>query len=179
MKGILWVDLEMTGLAPKTDRIIEVAAIVTGLDLEEIGRYHAVVKQPQEILDNMDEWNKKTHSKTGLLEKISSGKDASRVEEELISFSKQHLAGEKIILAGSSIHHDRNFIRYHFKNFEDILHYRMLDVTSLKLVFKNILGVDFEKKNLHKSMDDIKESISELKFYIDKIKNKINIIENK
>ena len=170
MKGILWIDLEMTGLVPEKDRIIEVAAIVTNLDLEELGSYHAVVKQPQEILDSMDEWNKKTHSKTGLLEKISSGKESSQVEAELISFSKQHLTGEKIILAGSSIHHDRNFIRCHFKNFEDILHYRMLDVTSFKLVFKNMIGFNFEKKNLHRSMDDIKESINELKFYIEKFK---------
>lgn len=170
MKGILWVDLEMTGLNPESDKIIEVAAIVTDLSLEELGSYHAVVKQSQEVLDGMDEWNKNTHSKTGLLEKIPSGQEPSQVEAELISFSKQYLGDEKIILAGSSIHHDRNFIRCHFKNFDGLLHYRMLDVTSFKLVFKNMIGFDFEKKNLHKSMDDIKESINELKFYVEKFR---------
>ena len=169
LKHILWLDLEMTGLDPKSDRIIEVAAIVTNAKLEEIDSYHAVIKQPQSCLENMDEWNKKTHTQTGLIGRVPDGKQESKVEQELISFIKKYFQNDPVILAGSSIHHDRNFIKTHFVELEKVLHYRMLDVTSWKLVFKHLFDVDFKKKNLHKSMDDIKESIEELKFYMDKV----------
>ncbi len=159
----------MTGLNPESDKIIEVAAIVTNSKLEELDSYHAVVKQPQKYLDNMDEWNKRTHTQTGLIDKIPSGSNESVVEQELISLTKKYFQNDPVILAGSSIHHDRNFIKNHFVELEKVLHYRMLDVTSWKLVFKHLFDVDFKKKNLHKSMDDIKESIEELKFYMDKV----------
>ncbi len=153
----------MTGLNVEHERIIEVGAIATDLDLKPLGEFHKVVFQPQSLLDSMDEWNQTHHKASGLLDKISTGGKEADVEHELIKWTKEHF-DEPIILAGNTIGQDRLFLGKYFIEFSKLLHYRQLDVTSLKLLFSP-LGIEFKKKNTHRAIDDIKESIEELKFF--------------
>ena len=159
----LWLDLEMTGLDIAKEKIIEVGAIITDTSLNEISNFHEVVFQNQELLDNMDDWNKKHHGASGLIEKIPKAKKETEVEKLLCDWCKEHF-DEPIILAGNSIGQDRLFLEKYFKEFSKLLHYRQLDVTSFKLPFM-IAGLSFTKKNTHRAVDDIKESIAEFKFY--------------
>lgn len=167
---LFWVDLEMSGLDVEKEVIIECAVIVTDYKLNELETYHAVIKQPQKYIDGMDDWNKKTHGETGLIAQIPNGKDPAQVEKDLIELSQKYFGSDKVIIAGNSVGHDKLFLTHHFKDFAKILHYRLLDVTSWKLVFKDMLKVKHEKKNTHRALDDIRESIEELKFYMKFIK---------
>lgn len=172
MEKLFWIDLEMSGLEIEKNVIIEVAAIITeGLEFKEIQTYHAVVKQDQKYIDQMDDWNKTTHGATGLIDKIPTGKLPSLVELELIDIARKHFT-DKIVIAGNSINHDRQFLNRYFKEFAKYLHYRMLDVTSWKIIFKDFLKTEYKKNNTHRALDDIRESISELKFYQQFIKIK-------
>ena len=166
MDRIFWVDLEMTGLDPEESVIIEFAGIVTDLKFRELGRIHEVVFQPQEELDKMNDWNVQTHTASGLLDLIPSGRPLGEVEENVISFLAPFFTEEKAILAGNSIHQDRRFIDRHMSHLAEYLHYRMIDVSAFKLVYKHIFKVAFEKKNTHRAFDDITESIAELKHYL-------------
>lgn len=160
----LWLDLEMTGLDVPTEKIIEVGAIVTDTDLKEISEFHCTVKQPQEFFDRMDDWNQNHHKNSGLLDLIEkSGKSPSDAENELIMWCKEHFGEERIILAGNSINHDKNFLDFHFKEFSKLLHYRVFNVTAWKIPF-SVQGIIYEKKNVHRAMDDIRESIEEFRF---------------
>ena len=172
MKHMLWVDLEMTGLDVDQEVIIEVAAIVTDTDLKELGTYHAVVNQPKEYLDNMDEWNQTHHEASGLLAQIPDGKIPSKVESELTEFCEQWFDREenRAILCGNTIGQDRLFLNRYFKKFSELLHYRQLDVTSWKMVFNTMYDITFEKETNHRALDDIRESIAELKYYMQFIK---------
>lgn len=167
---LFWIDLEMSGLDVEKEVIIEVAVIVTDYKLNELETYHAVVKQPQKYIDGMDDWNKKTHGESGLIAQIPNGKDPDLVEKELIALGEKYFGKERIIIAGNSIGHDKLFLTRYFKEFSKQLHYRLLDVTSWKLVFKDMLKVKHEKKNTHRALDDIRESIDELKYYMKFIK---------
>lgn len=162
----LWIDMEMTGLDVEKEVIIEVAAIVTDLDFNELDTYHAVVKQAQEHLDRMDAWNTEHHGASGLTALVPSGKESSVVEQELMALSKKHFGKERPIIAGNSISQDRLFIDKYMIKLSDLLHYRMLDVSSWKIIFNEKLKIKYEKKNTHRALDDIRESISELKFYL-------------
>lgn len=164
----LWLDLEMTGLDVQKERIIEVGAIITDLNLKPIDEFHRVVYQPTELLNRMDEWNQTHHGKSGLLEKIPSGDKEESVEKDLIDWANLHFK-EPIILAGNTIGQDRLFIDKYFTEFSKLLHYRQLDVTSFKLHFST-LNIDFKKKNTHRAIDDIKESIEEFKHFCSFIK---------
>ena len=167
---LFWIDLEMTGLDVEKEVIIEAAVIVTDYKLVELETYHAIVRQPKSYLDKMDDWNQKTHKESGLLEQIPNGKDPGTVEKELVELAKKHFGTEKVVIAGNSIGHDKLFLMQHFKEFGKLLHYRLLDVTSWKLVFKDMLKVKHDKKNTHRALDDIRESIDELKHYMKFIK---------
>lgn len=167
---LVWLDLEMTGLDVKKEVIIEVAATITDMDFKAIDSYHAVLKQDQKYLDNMDEWNTNQHTKTGLVDQIPKGKDPKVAENELCTFVKKHLGDEPVVLAGNSIWQDRRFIEAHMPEFYQMLHYRMLDVTAWKLIFKEKYKKEYEKKETHRAEDDIQESIDELKFYMEMIK---------
>ena len=171
MTKILWVDFEMTGLDVQKERIIEVAALVSDLNFNELDQYHSVVHQDQNLLDRMDDWNKKTHAETGLLKKIQNGKKESVVDKELALFVRKNFAVEKPVLGGNSIGQDRLFIDAYLPEFSKSLHYRMLDVTSWKVIMANKFGIKFEKKNTHMALDDIRESISELKHYLQYFKS--------
>ena len=170
MDNILWIDLEMTGLNVQKERIIEVGVIVTDQKLNPQDTYHAVIKQPQQFIDGMDNWNKTHHGRSGLIKKIPSGLDEADVEADLISLVKKHFKNEKPIIAGNSISQDRLFIDAYMPKLAEHLHYRMLDVSAFKLIFKFIYNKRFEKTETHKAMDDIKESIAELKYYMQFIK---------
>jgi oligoribonuclease len=166
MKNIFWLDLEMTGLDDSMDHILEVAAIVTDMELEVLAEFHRVVFQPHEVLERMDDWCKKTHKESGLTPLIENGEPLEKVEKELLEFVAPYFPKEeRIILCGNSIGNDQRFVMRHMKNFSKRMHYRVIDVSSFKEISKNKYGVDFQKKNAHRALDDIKESISELKKY--------------
>ena len=169
MEKLLWIDMEMTGLDVEKEVIIEVAAVVTDLQLQELDRYHSVVKQPTEYLATMDDWNQKHHKDSGLLDLIPSGKSPNLVENDLLLILDTHFQNERVVLAGNSIGQDRLFINKYLPQFASRLHYRMLDVTSYKIMFQNRFKITYEKKNSHRAVDDILESINELNHYLSHI----------
>ncbi len=172
VEKLFWIDLEMTGLDINKEVIIECAALVTDLNWKILEEFEAVVKQPQHYLDRMDDWNKKHHRDSGLLQKIPSGVAIEDVESHLFTMVKRHFPKpeERPILAGNSVNHDRHFIEKYMPGFASILHYRMMDVSSWKIIFAEKFGRRYEKKNAHRALDDIKESLEEIKFYVDFLK---------
>lgn len=164
----------MTGLDPVNDRILEVAAIVTDWDFNELGTYEAVVNQPDSVLDGMDEWCTTQHGASGLTERVKNSRLAeSETESQLVEFAKKHCGeGEdlKILLCGNSIHMDRRFIEQQWKQFDNLLHYRMLDVSAWKVVFEGKYKKRFVKPEEHRALADIRGSIQELKYYLGKVK---------
>ena len=165
IQKFMWLDMEMTGLDPEKEVIIEVAAIVTDHNHEELDSYHQVVKQHSDYLEKMDKWNTKQHKKSGLYELVPNGISPDQLEDELIALADKHFKDERIILAGNSIYQDRLFIRKYLLKFEERLHYRMLDVSAWKIIFAN-KDVIFKKENKHRALDDIRESIREMKLYL-------------
>lgn len=163
---MLWLDMEMTGLDVEKEVPIEIAAIVCDLKFNELETFHAVIKQPQEFLDRMDNWNKEHHGASGLTAAIANGREPSLVERDLVQFVDRHFQGESAVLCGNSIGQDRLFINKYFPQVNRRLHYRMLDVTSWKVIFQDLYKTKFEKKNTHRAVDDIRESIAELRFYL-------------
>ena len=175
---LLWVDLEMTGLDPEKDRILEVAAIATGWDLEPIVRgderaeMTAVVKVPEELMRERmvgEFWEKNAESRDGLMAQNAEGKSAKTVGGELLAFIDKWF-GDEVILAGNSIHQDRKFIDREWPEVAKRLHYRMLDVSAWKVVFEGKYGKRFTKREAHRALDDIKGSIEELRWYLEMIK---------
>lgn len=165
--------MEMTGLDIEKEVPIEIAAIVTDLEFKEVETYHAVIKQPKEYLERMDDWNKKHHGASGLTAQIPNGKEPELVEGELINFIQRHFA-EPAVIAGNSIGQDRLFINKYLPRLAAKLHYRMLDVTAWKIMMNEKYGIKAEKKNAHRALDDIRESISEMAFYLSFVDPKKN-----
>ncbi len=167
---LIWIDLEMTGLNPDSDRIIEVATIVTDTQLNVIAEGPVlVVHQSTSILDGMDEWNTRTHGGTGLTERVKASTlselDAERIT---IEFLQKHVPKNKSPMCGNSICQDRRFLARHMPDLEAWFHYRNLDVSSIKelaLRWRPELLNGYVKKNTHKAIDDVRESIEELKYY--------------
>jgi oligoribonuclease len=176
IEKLLWIDLEMTGLHPQDDLILEVAAIVTDWDFKEIATYQGVVKADEMTLQervaaNAVFWEANPDSIKGLKEQNSDGKDIEVVEQELLDFINEHIGGKNpALLAGNSIHVDRRFIMTNWPKLENRLHYRMLDVSAWKVVFEGRFGKKFAKPESHRALQDIKGSIAELKYYLQKIK---------
>jgi oligoribonuclease len=169
---LLWVDLEMTGLEPNKDVILEVAVEVTDFSLKTLASYEAVIKHSDEVLTNMNEWSQKQHKVSGLIDRIKkNGQSESSVQDQLIGFIKAQFGDEPAILAGNSIYNDRKFIEKWWPEVARLLHYRMLDVSSYKVLMQGKYNIEFEKNNAHRAFDDIQASIAELQFYIDKFKS--------
>lgn len=165
---LLWVDLEMTGLDPSKDKILEVAAEVTDFEFKTLASYEAVIAQPATIIENMNEWSLTQHAKSGLTERIrTEGRDENEVIHELVGFITAQFGDEPAVLAGNSIHNDRAFIREQWDEVEGMLHYRMLDVSSFKILMQTKYNVTFAKKEVHRAFDDIQASIAELQYYLE------------
>ncbi len=168
---LLWIDLEMTGLNPLQDKILEVAIEVTDFEFKTLASYEAVIAQPGDVLDNMNEWSKAQHSQSGLIERIRTmGRNEKEVIHEVVGFIAAQFGEEPAILAGNSIHNDRAFIRELWPEVERLLHYRMLDVSSFKILMNTKFGVVFAKREVHRAFDDIQASIAELQYYLEWLK---------
>ncbi len=165
---LLWIDLEMTGLDPAKDRILEVAAIATDMKLNEIAHYEAIVKVDEKLMKSRmvgDFWEKNHKSRDALIAQNQNGKDIKEVERELLDFINKNF-GNTIYLAGNSIHQDRKFIGREMPELNKKLHYRMLDVSAWKIYFEEALNKKFIKPENHRALDDINGSIEELKWYL-------------
>lgn len=168
---LLWIDLEMTGLDVGKDVIIEVACEVTDFGFKTLASYEAVIKQTEDALENMNDWSKVQHQASGLTERIrNEGREESEVVHELVGFIKAQFGDEPAVLAGNSIHNDRDFIKKHWPEVEALLHYRMLDVSSFKILMQSKYKVNFAKKEVHRAFDDIQASIAELQYYLEALK---------
>lgn len=169
---LLWIDLEMTGLDPEKDKILEVAAIATDMELNEIARTEAVVRVDESLMKERmvgDFWTKNQASYDALFKQNATGKDIKEVEKLLLEFLDQNF-GAEIYLAGNSIHQDRKFIEREMPELNSRLHYRMLDVSAWKIYFENALNKKFIKPDNHRALDDINGSIDEFKWYLSFIK---------
>lgn len=171
---LLWIDLEMTGLDPVEDRILEVGAIVTDWDFKELATLEAVKKVGTQLMKRRmvgEFWDKYSAVRDALQLQNDSGKNGRTVENELIAFIDEHFAAdERIILAGNSIHQDRKFIENEWPRLNARLHYRMLDVSAWKVVFDGKYSKRFTKPEAHRALEDIRGSIEELKYYTKKVK---------
>lgn len=164
---LLWIDLEMTGLDVNEHVIIEVAAVVTDWSFKTLATYEAVIHHPDDVLARANPWAHEQHTKTGLLDRVrNDGKPEQQVTHELAELIHDQFGGEPAVLAGNSIHNDRVFIKKWWPEVDGLLHYRMLDVSSWKLLLRGKYGVDFEKADAHLAADDIRASIAELEFYL-------------
>ena len=166
MNNFFFLDMEMTGLDVSENRIIEVAVIITDLDFVERERYQAVIYQPKAFIEQMDEWNTNTHTESGLIKEIPRGKPQIEVEMELINLAKKHFPRQRVMLTGNSISQDKLFIETYMKKFAEHLHYRIIDISSMKAVFQHVCGIRFQKGNTHRAMDDVEKSIEEMKLYV-------------
>ncbi len=165
---LLWVDLEMTGLSPTKDVIIEVAVEVTNFQFKTLASYEAIISQPEDKLVEMNEWAAQQHAKSGLTERVrASGRPESDVKHELVGFIQAQFGDEPAILAGNSIHNDRSFIKQWWPEVDALLHYRMLDVSSFKVLMQGKYALEYEKKDVHRAFDDIQASIAELQYYLE------------
>lgn len=166
MRKMFWIDLEMTGLDENNDKILEVAVVVTDLDFTVLETLHRIVYQPQEVLDNMNDWCKVTHGKSGLSAAVPSGVALDVVEKELLALADRHFASEKIVLCGNSVGMDKRFVDRYMPELSKRTHYRVVDVTSFKEIFRSKWNVNVQKSEGHRALDDINESINELKTYL-------------
>jgi len=162
--------MEMSGLYPDTDRVIEVALVITDGNLETVAEAPVlVVHQPDSVLDGMDSWNKSTHAKSGLIDKVkASTLDEATVEAQMIEFLKEYVAAKTSPMCGNSICQDRRFLARWMPKFEDYFHYRNLDVSTLKELakrWKPEVVQSMKKHNKHEALADIYESIQELRHY--------------
>ncbi len=172
---LVWIDMEMTGLDPEKERVIEIAVLVTEGDLTLVAEGpDLVIHQPDEVLEAMDEWNTEHHGESGLTERVkASDVSCEQAEEVVIAFLSEHCVPKRAVLAGNSIHQDRRFIRRYMPKLDGFLHYRQVDVSSVKELARRWYPEAFanapKKAETHRAMDDIRESLQELAYYRKKI----------
>ena len=168
--NLIWIDMEMTGLRPDIDRIIEIAILVTDSALNPVAEGPVlVVHQPDEVLDAMDSWNKGVHGRSGLIERVRASRLAeAEAQFQAIEFLRQHVPPNVSPMCGNSICQDRRFLARWMPELEAYFHYRNLDVSTLKELvrrWKPELSGGFAKQSKHEALADILESIEELKYY--------------
>lgn len=167
---LIWIDLEMTGLIPEEDRIIEIATIVTNTDLQVVAEGPVLaIHQSRAVLDKMDDWNQHHHGVSGLVERVKvSPVNESDAEEQTLQFLSQYLDPGMSPMCGNSVHQDRRFLARYMPELEAFFHYRNLDVSTLKELAKRWrpdVADGVKKESSHKALDDIRDSIRELKYY--------------
>lgn len=167
---LVWIDLEMTGLEPDKERIIEVATLITDAQLNVVAEGPVIaVKQPDSLLAGMDDWNQKTHGESGLVARVkASTVETQEAERQTLDFLRQYVVAGSSPMCGNSIHQDRRFLEREMPELWAFFHYRNLDVSTVKELAKRWNPgalVGFKKQNAHLAMDDIKESIAELAHY--------------
>lgn len=169
-KTLIWIDMEMTGLEPDTDRIIEIATLVTDADLNIIAEGPVLaVHQSEQALAAMDDWNQRTHGESGLIKRVRASTTGDAEAERLtLEFLAQYVDPRSSPMCGNSIHQDRRFMVRYMPALEKFFHYRNLDVSTVKELarrWRPELPAGFVKKGTHQALDDIHESINELKYY--------------
>ncbi|XP_071316714.1 small fragment nuclease [Trachinotus anak] len=168
---MVWVDLEMTGLDIEKDQIIEMACIITDSDLNILAQGpNLIINQPDELLEGMSEWCKEHHGKSGLTQAVRDSKiTLEQAEYEFLSFVRQHTPPGQCPLAGNSVHADKRFLDKHMPQFMYHLHYRIIDVSTIKEICRRWFPEEYkmvpQKKASHRALDDIRESIKELQYY--------------
>ncbi|MCE8041326.1 oligoribonuclease [Billgrantia desiderata] len=167
---LVWIDLEMTGLDPERERIIEVATLITDNDLNLVAEGPVLaVHQPDSLLAAMDEWNQKTHGESGLVERVKQSRvDTAEAERQTLEFLRAYVAPGSSPMCGNSVHQDRRFLEREMPELLAFFHYRNLDVSTVKELAKRwnpgaLAG--FSKRNTHQALDDIRESLAELAHY--------------
>lgn len=169
---LIWIDLEMSGLRPDTDRILEVALVVTDHALDTIAQAPVwVVHQADAVLDSMDAWNRATHARSGLIDRVrASTASEQEVEAEALAFLREHVPAKTSPMCGNTICQDRRFLARFMPSLEDWFHYRNLDVSTLKELarrWKPDLVKGVAKEGRHEALADVLESIAELRYYRD------------
>ena len=168
---LVWVDLEMSGLDAERERILEIATIVTDGELNVVAEGpEIVVHQPESVLAAMNDWNQKHHGESGLIDRVrASAIDEAEAERQTLAFVSAHVPASSAPLAGNSIHQDRLFLARYMRAFESHLHYRNVDVSTVKELVRRWYPAVYDarpkKKGSHRALDDIRESIEELRYY--------------
>ena len=168
--NLIWIDLEMTGLTPETDRIIEIATLITDSRLDVVAKGPILaIRQADSVLAQMDEWNQRHHSASGLIDRVRRSLiDEAEAERQTLEFLEQHAIANGSPMCGNSICQDRRFLACYMPQLEAFFHYRNLDVSTLKELarrWRPDLMEGLVKKSSHQAMEDIKDSIDELKYY--------------
>ena len=168
-KNLVWIDLEMTGLNPKEERIIEIATIVTDSNLNILDEGpNIAIKQDKKFLDGMDEWNTTQHTSSGLLDSVLQSVVSTREAEiETLEFISKYVGRGKSPMCGNTVSHDRRFLSKYMPELENYFHYRHIDVSSVKELIVRWMNQaqSYQKNSNHRALDDIKDSINELKHY--------------
>ena len=168
--GLIWIDLEMSGLDPDRDRVLEVAVVITDAQLNTVAEAPVfVVHQPDSVLSTMDAWNTSTHARTGLTDRVrASTQDEAHVEGRMLEFVAQYVPAGVSPMCGNSVHQDRRFLARYMPRLEAFFMYRNLDVSTLKELarrWRPELLAGIVKAGRHEALADIHESIAELKYY--------------
>ena len=167
--NLIWIDLEMTGLDPETERIIEVATLVTDSDLNLIAEGpNLIISQSKELLDSMDEWNQNQHGSSGLIQEVIKSDITEQIAEiETLDFISKYVGEKASPMCGNTVSHDRRFLYKYMPRLEAYFNYRHIDVSSFKEVADRLMNEAqvYEKKGSHRALGDIKESVEELRFY--------------
>lgn len=169
--SLVWIDMEMSGLDVSKEHILEIAVLVTDGDLEILAEGPSlVIHQPEEILAGMDQWNRTHHGASGLIERVrASTVTEAEAEASVLAFLKEHVKERSAPLAGNSVHQDRRFLMKYMPAIDNYLHYRIVDVSSVKELvgrwYPEAYGQRPGKRATHRALDDIRESIEELRYY--------------
>lgn len=169
-QNLVWIDMEMTGLDPEENVVLEIATIVTDKDLNVLAEGPVIaIHQSEEELGKMDDWNVNTHTKSGLVARVKASEyDEAKAVAETLAFIRQWVPERTSPLCGNSIGQDRRFLYRHMPQLEAFFHYRYLDVSTLKILAERWapqVKESFQKKGTHQALDDIRESIAELRHY--------------